>query len=56
MHVTGGKDLVDKMLSYDVMYLMFRSGVSEYGDPSELELSRLELEHFQMKWKEVTNK
>lgn len=55
MYASGGKDLVDKMLSYDVLYLMFLSGVSKYGDPSELELSRLELQHFQMKWKEVND-
>lgn len=56
MYAKGGRDLLDKMLYYDVMCLMFRSGESKYGDPSELELSRLELEHFQMKWKEVTSK
>lgn len=55
MYACGGTDLLDKMLSYDVMYLMFLSGVSKYGDPPAFEMSRLALEHFQMKWKEVTN-
>ena len=53
MYAIGGKDMVEKMLHYDVMYLMFLSGVSKFGDEPELELSRIELEHFQMKWKEV---
>ena len=54
MYAKGGKDIVDKMLHYDVMYLMFLSGESKYGDAPGLEISRLELDHFQQMWKEVT--
>ena len=50
MHAKAGADVVKKMLDYDVLYLMFRSGVSPDGDPAETEIARLALEPFQDKW------
>ena len=53
MHVNLGSDAVKKMLDFDVLYLMFRSGVSGDGHPSEIETARLALAPLQAKWNEI---
>ena len=50
MHAKAGADVVEKMLDYDVLYLMFRSSISPDGDPAETEIARLSLNPFQCKW------
>ena len=46
-------DVVKKMLNFDVLYLMFRSGVSPDGDPAETEIARLSLAPFRDKWNTI---
>ena len=50
MHAKAGADVVEKMLDYDVLYLMFRSSISPDGDPAETEIARLSLNPFHCKW------
>lgn len=56
MHAELAGDVVDKMLHYDVLYLMFKSEDSPSGDHGATEIARLSLNSFQAKWKEVTEK
>jgi len=53
MFAIGDASVVEKMLQYDVAYLLFESGISENGAPGEPEFARLELRPFQEKWKEI---
>lgn len=53
MHFNLGPDAVKKMLDFDVLYLMFRSGVSGDEYPSEVETARLALAPLQAKWNEI---
>ena len=54
MYVELGSDAVKEMLSFDVVYLMFQSGVSPAGESGQTEIARLSLNSFQAKWKEVS--
>ena len=55
MAAFGGKDLVDKMLQYDVMYLAFRSSPTQSGGPGETEIAMMPLHSFHMAYDTVTN-
>ena len=52
MYAEFGADVVEKMLSNDVLYIMFRSSTSPNGDPAETEIARMDLSQFKNKWKE----
>lgn len=54
MHAKAGASIVQKMLQYDVLYLVFRSSISPDGDPAETEIARLALKPFQDKWSQTT--
>ena len=54
MYAKLGAETVEKMLNYDVLYLMFQSGVSPIGDPGRTEIARLSLNSFQAIWKDVS--
>ena len=54
MVATGDATIVEKMLHYDVAYLLFQSGTSDNGDPGETEVARLSLDSFQEMWKRIT--
>ena len=53
MAVFGGKDLVEKMLKYDVMYLGFRSSPTKSGAPGETEIAMMPLQSFHMAYDTV---
>lgn len=55
MAVFGGKELVEKMLKYDVMYLAFQSSPTQSGGPGETEIAMMPLHSFHMAYDEVTN-
>lgn len=46
-------EVVKKMLTCPVVYLLFRSSETEHGDPGELEVARLDLEPLQIAWQEL---
>lgn len=50
MYADVDGDVVDMMLKYDYMYIMFRSMESDKGDQEEFEIARVELEPLQEKW------
>lgn len=45
--------IAEKMLEYDLMYLLFRSGSTPEGEAGENEIARLELAYFRDKYAEV---
>ncbi len=51
MYAIGDASVVEKMLQNDVAYLLFVSGTSPNGAPSETEIARLSLDSFQEMWK-----
>ncbi len=53
MYAQYGTEVVQKMLKYDLLYLMFVSEATAAGDPEEMEISRLDLTEFNNKWWEV---
>jgi len=53
MYATAGEDVVEKMLSNSVMYLLFQSGNASDGTPGDVEIARVHLEPFQIMWKEL---
>ena len=53
MYAQYGTEVVQKMLKYDLLYLMFVSEATAAGDPEEMEISRLDLTEFKNKWWEV---
>lgn len=55
MAATAGNDVVQKMLTYPVVYLLFRSSRTENGEPGELEVARLHLEPLQILRQEVVH-
>ena len=46
-------DVVDMMLKYDCMYIMFRSIESENEDQEEFEIAKVDLSPFKEKWNSV---
>ena len=56
MYASAGPEVVEKMMSNAVMYLLFRSAETESGDPGELEVASVSLEPFHTIWKEIKNK
>ena len=55
MTVFGGKEIVEKMLQYDVMYLAFRSSPTKSGGPGETEIAMMPLRSFQQSYDAVLN-
>lgn len=53
VYATAGADIVEKMLEYDLMYLLFRSGTTPNGEAGENEMARIDLMYFQDKYSEV---
>ncbi len=54
MYAKAGYDVVEKMLSHDVMYLLFMSGKSPESNMGGFEMARLSLAPFKAKWKECS--
>lgn len=54
MAVFGEKDLVDKMLQFDIMYLAFRSCPTKSGGPGETEIAMMPLDSFHYAYDTVT--
>ena len=50
MYADVDGDVVDMMLKYDYMYIMFRSMESDKGDQEEFEIARVDLAPFKEKW------
>lgn len=48
MAAFGGKDIVEKMLQYDVMYLAFRSSPTQTGGSGETEIAMMPLNSFHL--------
>lgn len=48
MSAFGGKDIVEKMLQYDVMYLAFRSSPTQTGGSGETEIAMMPLNSFHL--------
>lgn len=55
MHVKLGDGVINNMLHYDTLYLLFKSNVSPVGDPGESEIAMLSLRSFKSKWNELMN-
>lgn len=52
MNASADEDVVQKMLTHPVMYLLFQSGDAKDGTPGELEVARVNLLPMQALWKE----
>lgn len=53
MYAKYDTEVVQKMLKYDIVYLMFVSEATTAGDPEAMETARLDLTEFKNKWWEV---
>jgi len=53
MYVSVGSGIAEKMLEYDLMYLLFRSGNTPEGESGENEIALLALSYFQDKYTDV---
>lgn len=53
MYASVGSEIAEKMLEYDLLYLLFRSGNTPKGEAGENEIARLELAYFRDKYAEV---
>ena len=56
MYATYGKEVVEKMFQYDLLYIMFQSSTSPTGDPGENEIARLQLDPFRKEYQRGTGK
>lgn len=53
VYASAGADIVKRMLEYDLMYVLFRSGPTPNGEAGENEMARIDLMYFQNKYSEV---
>ena len=53
LYASVESDITKKMLEYDLMYILFRSGNSPGGEAGENEIARLGLTYFQDKYAEI---
>ena len=55
MYALAGADVINKMLTNEVMYLVFRSAKTPSGDLGETEIARVNLFPFQVLWQETVS-